>query len=37
LPPNGTADFRRDMNENGIIDSGDVLITQKNNPTVLAP
>jgi hypothetical protein len=37
LPPNGTADFRRDLNANGFIDSGDVSITQKHNPSLLRP
>jgi hypothetical protein len=37
LPPNGSADFKRDINMNGSIDSGDVFLGQKNNPSHLPP
>jgi uncharacterized repeat protein (TIGR01451 family) len=37
LPPNGTADFRRDVNLTGFVDSGDVFLGQKQNPSQLPP
>ena len=37
FPPTGSANLRRDINVNGSIDSGDVFIAQKQNPSAIAP